>query len=177
MRHCLLETTAIAITLVGCASTPPVVIRGNLPTGAEIAIVSFRDCTIAKQEDCDGAGNIAGSIFARVFSSSSRFKAIPISRPVGPKESFSDDAAVALARSKGFKFVINGEVDEYYNVAPMTFRVDRAGVSIRLLRVDDGSVLAFFSQRKEAGSNLSTPDHLIEKMAEHVRDSLSHAGV
>jgi hypothetical protein len=127
---------------------------------------------ITGQEDCAGSGNVAGSIFARVFSATSRFKAVPLSRPVPPTETLTDDAAVAFAKSKGFKFVINGEVDEFYSVAPMTFRVDRAGVSIRILRVEDGSVVVFFSQRKEAGSNLGTPDGIIEGIAEHVRDSL-----
>lgn len=157
----------------GCASTPPVVVRGDVPYGSEIAVVALRDCVIAGQEDCGGSGNVAGSIFARVFSSTPAFKAVPLSRPVGPAESLSDESAAELARSKGFKFVLNGEVDEYYSVAPMTFRVDRAGVSIRLLRADDAAVVAFFSQRKEAGSNLSTPDAIIQGMAERVRDGIS----
>jgi len=157
----------------GCASTPPVILRSNVPAGSEIAVVAFRDCVIAEQEDCGGSGNVAGSIFARVFSSIPVLKAVPLSRPVGPSDPLSDESAVELAKSKGFKFVLNGEVDEYYSVAPMTFRVDRAGVSIRLLRSEDGAVVAFFSQRKEAGSNLSTPDAIIQGMAEHVRDALS----
>lgn len=160
------------LLLVSCASTPPVVKRGEVPIGSELAIISFRDCLTARQPDCDGSGNTAGSIFAQVFSASSKFRAVPLSRPVGPKEALTDDAAVALAKTKGFKYVINGEVDEYYDVAPMTFRVDRAGISIRILRVEDGNVIAFFSQRKEAGSNLGTPAGIIKKMAEHVRNSL-----
>ena len=175
MRRTTILITALVLS--GCATTPPVVVRGSLPINAEIAVVSFRDCTIAGQEDCDGSGNVAGSVFARVFSAAPGLGAVPISRPVGPKETFSDDAAVELARSKGFKYVLNGEVDEYYSVAPMTFRVDRAGVSVRILRVEDGFVLAFFSQRKEAGSNLSTPDALIQAMAEHVRNNVRRGGV
>jgi len=69
--------------------------------------------------------------------------------------------------------VINGEVDEYYSVAPFTFRSDRAGISMRLLRTSDSSVIAFYSQRKEAGSNLTTPDRIIEKIAQRIRDALS----
>ncbi len=155
-----------------CASTPPVVKRGNLPPRAEIAVVSFRDCVITGQEDCGGSGNTAGSIFARVFSTGARFKAVPLSRPVGPTEPFSDDAASVYAKAKGFEYVINGEVDEYYSVAPFTFRSDRAGVSMRLLRTSDSSVIAFYSQRKEAGSNLTTPDRIIEKIAQRIRDAL-----
>ncbi len=162
----------LQLLLISCASTPAVVKRGQVPIGSELAVIPFRDCLISGQEDCDGSGNTAGNIFAQVFSASAKFRAVPLSRPMGPKETLTDDAAVALAKIKGFQYVINGEVDEYYDVAPMTFRVDRAGISIRILRVEDGSVVAFFSQRKEAGSNLGTPGGIIKKMAEHVRDSL-----
>jgi hypothetical protein len=172
MLRRLVFVTMVTAVMASCASTPPVVKRGDVPQGSEIAVVSFRDCLIAGQEDCDGSGNSAGSVFARVFSSGPKFRAVPLSRPVGPKETLTDDAAVQLARQKGFKYVLNGEVDEYYSVAPMTFRVDRAGVSVRLLRVEDASVVAFFSQRKDAGSNLSTPDGIIEGIAAHFRDGL-----
>jgi hypothetical protein len=161
-----------SLGLVACASTPPVVKRLNLPTGSEVAVISFRDCLIAGQEDCGGSGNTAGSVFARVFSATPRFKAVPLSRPVGPTESLTDDAAVHYAKEKGFEYLINGEVDEYYSVAPMTFRADRAGISMRLIRVSDGAVVAFYSQRKEAGSNLTTPDRIIEKIAVRIRDAL-----
>jgi hypothetical protein len=156
-----------------CASTPPVVKRGTLPPRAEIGVISFRDCVIAGQEDCGGSGNIAGSIFARVFSATARFKAVPLSRPVGPTEALTDDAAAAYAKQRGLEYVINGEVDEYYSVAPFTFRSDRAGISMRVLRASDSSVVAFYSQRKEAGSNLGTPDRIIEKIAERIRDALN----
>jgi hypothetical protein len=162
----------LPLLLVSCASTPPVVKRGQVPIGAELAVIPFRDCLISGQEDCDGSGNTAGNIFAQVFSASVKFRAVPLSRPVGPKETLTDDAAVALAKARGYKYVINGEVDDYYDVAPMTFRADRAGISVRILRVEDGSVMAFFSQRKTASSNLGTPGGVIKTMAEHVRDSL-----
>jgi hypothetical protein len=164
-------STVFALLTAACASTPPVVKRGELPPTSELAIVMFRDCTIAGQEDCDGSGNTAGGIFARIMATG-KFRAVPLSRTVGPKEPLTDDAAVEYAKSKGFQYVLNGEVDEYYRVAPFTFRTERAGVSIRILRVSDGSVIAFFSQRKHSQTNLTTPDRLIEKMAEHVRDSL-----
>ena len=150
---------------------PPVVKRGDVPAGSDIGVIMFRDCEISGQEDCDGSGNTAGSIFARVLATG-RFHAAPSSRPVGRKDPLSDDAAVEYARSKGFKYVLNGEVDEYYRVAPFTYRTERAGISIRLLRVSDGKVMAFFSQRTHSATNLTTPDKMIEAMAEHFRDSL-----
>lgn len=161
---------ALPLFLISCASTPPVVQRATLPQGAQLAVISFRDCTIAGQEDCDGSGQTAAGIFAEVLSG--KFNTALLSRPVSADDPLSDDAAVAYAKSKGYAYVLNGEVTEFYRVAPFTFRTERAGVSVRILRVSDGSVMAFFSQRTHSKSNLTTPQHLIEKMAEHVRDSL-----
>lgn len=162
----------LPLLLVSCVSTPPVVKRGQVPIGSELAVIPFRDCLTSGQADCDGSGNTAGGIFSQVFSASVKFRAVPLSRPVGPKETLTDDAAVALAKTKGFKYVINGEVDDYFDVAPMTFRRERAGISVRILRVEDGSVTAFFSQRKTEGNVGNSPASIIKKMAEHVRDSL-----
>ncbi len=161
----------IVLITASCASSPTVVKRLDVPHGSEIAVISFRDCVIEDQEDCDGSGNVAGSVFARVFSETPRFRAVPLSRPVGAKETLSDDQAAQFAADRGYEYVINGEVDEYYSVAPMTFRSDRAGVSIRILRTSDSAVVAFYSDRKE-GSNITTPDRLIEKMARRIRDGL-----
>ena len=163
---------AVVALCASCTSMPPVVKRGDVPANSEIAVIMMRDCVIATQTDCDGSGNTAGSIFARTLATNSRIKAVPVSRPVGAKETLTDDAAVAFAKSKGYHFVLNGEVDDYYRVAPMTFRTERAGVSIRVLNVEDGSVVVFFSDRTHSQTNLTTPDDLIEDMAKHVRESM-----
>jgi hypothetical protein len=161
------------VVLLGCASSPPPVVkRGDIPTGSELAIVPFRDCQIADQDDCRGSGNIASTIFAQVLSSTPRFRVALLSRPVASDAVLTDDAAIALAKARGHQYVVNGEVDEYYDVASFTFRVDRAGVSVRVLRVSDGQVVATFSQRTKAGSNLSSPSELLKGMAVHVRDGL-----
>lgn len=172
MKTRFLLLGAATILLLACASMPPVVKRGDVPIGSEIAVVPFRDCLIPGQDDCGGSGNMAGNIVAQVFSASGKFRAVPLSRSMPSNATFTDDAAVSLAKEKGFQFVINGEVDDYYDVAPFTFRVDRAGISVRMLRVADGSVLAYFSYRKDASSNLGTPGDVIRKLAEHFRDGL-----
>src|SRR6266853_6704089 len=111
MRSPVLLMILLLLVPLAIASTPPVVKRAELPPQAEIAVVMFRDCTITGQEDCDGSGNTAGSIFARVLATESKVRAVPLSRPVGPKETLSDDAAVEYAKSKGYQYVLNGEVD------------------------------------------------------------------
>ena len=161
-----------AVLAAACASIPPVTVRDHLPAGADVAVVMFRDCTIAGQEDCDGSGMSAGGAFTRGLTQRAGLKAAPLSRPVGPKEPLSDDQAVAYAKSKGFAYVVNGDVTEYYRVAPFTFRTERAGISVRVLRTADGAVVSFFDDRTNSGSNLTTPDAMIEKMGKHVAESI-----
>lgn len=162
-----------AVSVMSCVSTPPVTVRSTLPNGSEVGVIMFRDCVISGQEDCDGSGLTAGSIFARVFSEKSGLRAVPISRPVPQREPLDDGAAAAYAKGKGFKYVLNGDVEDYYRVAPMTFRTERAGVSVRLLNTENGDVLAFFNHRTHSQSNLTTPDAIIERLAAHVRDAVS----
>lgn len=160
--------------VTGCVTTPPVTVRNQLPKNSEVAVVMFRDCTIpGQEEDCNGSGFAAGSIFARVFSEKPGTRAVPLARPVGSTAVLDDGAAAAYAKSKGYQYVINGDVEDYYRVAPMTFRTERAGVSVHLLRTSDGEILAFFSHRTHSQTNLTTPDAMLASMAEHVRDSVS----
>jgi hypothetical protein len=162
----------VVLMIAGCTTTPPVIVRASLPAGSEVAVIMFRDCTIRGQEDCDESGLTAGSVFARVFSEEQGLRSVPLSRPVGPKDQLDDGAAVAYAKSKGYRYVINGEVEDYYRVAPMTFRTERAGVSVRLLSTADGQILAFFSDRTHSQTNLTTPDALLRKMAIAFRQSV-----
>ena len=174
MKNRILLTSACFIVLIatGCVATPPVTVREVLPKNSEISVVMFRDCNISGQEDCDGSGLTAASIFARVLSEKPGLRAVPLSRPVAAREGLDDSAAVAYAKAKGFKYVLNGDVEDYYRVAPMTFRTERAGVSVRLLNTENGDLMAFFSHRTHSQSNLTTPDALIQQLARHVRDAI-----
>jgi hypothetical protein len=69
-------------------------------------------------------------------------------------------------------FVINGEVTQYYSVAPMTFQLDRVGISVRIFPVETGEVAASCSDVRASRTNFSTPDGMLEEMAEEVRDEL-----
>lgn len=163
-----IATSLILIGLcTGCYAA--VVKRGNLPANSELAVIPLQDCTISGQEDCQGSGTVAGTVFARVLSQ--KLAATPLSRPVAANLALSDDDAVKFAKSKGYKFVLNGEVVDFYNVAPMTFRSDRAAVAIRILDVTTGKVVLFYSDRNEV-SNIKTAEDALEQLAEHVASSL-----
>ncbi|MGA7298056.1 MAG: hypothetical protein WBW92_11185 [Rhodanobacteraceae bacterium] len=162
----------IALLLSACSADPQIVKQANVPRDTEIGVIPFRDCMIPGQdEDCNGSGNVAGTVFARAFSEDG-FRSELLSRPIGAKEALSDEAALALAKEKNLAFVINGEVTQFYSVAAGTFRPDRAGISVRILRVADGEVAVSYSVTRASKTNFATPEGMIEDMAEEVRDEL-----
>lgn len=155
-----------------CASTP-ITKTGEVPRGSEIVVISLRDCTITGQEeDCSGSGKKAGEAFQEAFSEGGKFTSKLVDRPVGPKENLSDQAATEFARKNGYAYVINGEVDDFYSVAAMTFRPDRAAVNVRVIRASDGQVMASYSKQGKAGSNFATPKGMIKDIAIYVRNGL-----
>lgn len=167
----LIVIVACALLLSACGVDPRIVKQMEVPRGTEIGVIPFRDCVIADQDDCDGSGGLAAAAFVHVFSEDG-FRALLLSRPAGAKEPLSDEAAVDLAKARNLSFVINGEVTQFYSVAPMTFRPDRAGISVRILSVETGKVAASYSVVRASTTNFSTPEGMLEEMAEEVRDEL-----
>ncbi len=174
---CLVQGASL-LALFSCATgtRPTVQVFQAIPRQESIAVVQLQDCTIPNNDDCHGSGNIASSVITAVLSEGGQFKVIPLSRPVPPDAPLTDDIAVELARGKGVGYVINGEVSDFYRVAPMTFRVDRASLAFRVLDTETGAVVATAISSVEAGSNLSTPESLIEKLSERLRDQLLMGG-
>jgi len=164
--------TALFLSCTTGGSTPKVVVNEKVVTPASIGIISFRDCVIpTQQDDCPGSGNVAGPEYARVLATKPGVKVVPLSRPVAGGEPLSDEAAVSFGRDKHVDYVLNGEVNDYYSVAPMTYRSDRASVSVRLIRVSDGVVVAFQTETVQ-GANYKTPADLIRAVATRFRDAI-----
>jgi len=161
----------VSTVVMSCASSPTVVKSESVPSGAHVAVIPFRDCTIPGQDDCGGSGNIAGTIYARVLASHPGIQVLPVSRPVGATDALTDDAAVKFASSKGFDYVVNGEVNDFYRVAPFTFRQERVGLAVRVLHVPDGKVIAFQTEAATAG-NLTTPERMLERLAAKLGEKL-----
>ena len=174
MKRTLFSLFCLGVAMsIGChhSSRPSLLPKPVLPDGVQIAVVTFRDCMIAGQEDCGGSGESAGAVFATELNDPPHFTAVPLSRPVGATDSLSDDAAVALAKTKDYAYVLNGDVLDYYRVSPMIFREERAAVSVRLLRVSDGKVMAFYSKRGSQNS-FSSPEKVLKDLADEFRDQL-----
>lgn len=165
MRTCsLLATVAL---LAGCASAPSINVKHRVPRGGTVAVVMFEDCAIANQVDCDGSGAKAGSIFVDVLSQRPGLHAVSLPRPVGPKVPLSDDAAVAYAKAKGYRYVVNGEVQDYYG-GHVSLHANRAGVSVRVLSTSNGLELVSYSHLEKSTAHLTTPDGMLGDMAKQL---------
>ena len=170
LRRALYGCTVL-IVMGACASTP-LQRTADIPAGSEIVVIPFRDCLITGQEeDCNGSGMKAAEAFHEVFSTG-KFTSRMAVRPISEKEVLTDQAAVEFARTNGYDYVINGEVDDFYSVAAMTFRSDRAAISMRLLRASDGQVIVTYSKPATASSNFATPQGMIKDLAREVLAAL-----
>ncbi|RUL71055.1 hypothetical protein [Dyella choica] len=161
---------AMVMLLAGCAAGPPATVKHRVPHGSTIAVVMLQDCDIAKQADCDGSGLNASSIFVSAISRMPGLQAVSLARPVGPKAALSDDAAIAYAREKGYRYVLNGEVQDYFRTGNLLFHSNHAGVSVRLLSTSSGQVQATYTYQKH--SRTHSPDAILEKMAKRLAASI-----
>ena len=163
----------VVALVTGCATSTPVTKNAEIPAGTEIVVVPFRDCLISGQdEDCNGSGMKTSQAFKEAFSEGGKFKARLVDRPVSARENWSDKDAAAWARSQGYEYILTGEVDDFYSVAAMTFRTDRAAASARIIRASDGLVVASSSNPGTASSNLATPQGMMKGIATEMRNGL-----
>jgi hypothetical protein len=164
---------ATVILLAGCATEPSISVTHRVPKGSGLAVVMFKDCDITTQADCEGSGVYAGSVFANVIAQRTGLHVVPLPRPVGPKVPLSDEAAVAYAKSKGDRYVINGEVQDYYRAARLNFRAQRASISVRVLNTSDGRLMASFDFQNKSATSFTTPEAMVDDMAKQVSDSIT----
>lgn len=157
------------VLLSGCAAQTAHV-YSPVPASSKIALVELSDCNIPNHEDCIGSGKKATKKYAEIL-------AIPVlQRPenVRINEDIPASSAVEVAKNNGFDFVLFGTVTDIYDVAPMTFRIDRAGVNIRVAKVADGSIAALQNiPSRNASSNIRTPEGLFEDFAKEMQDALA----
>jgi hypothetical protein len=170
----LVALGAIASLALGCATGMRTTASAfkTVPKNARIGLFSLRDCSTPNDDNCHGAGHIAAAVIGATFSKGG-YEVIPLSRPASPVETLSDDAAVAVARIQGLEYVINGEVDDFYRVAPGTSGADRATLAFRLLNAADGSVVASASTLAEESPSLGTPEGLIGQLAKRLLQEMS----
>lgn len=158
---------ATLMLLAGCTTTPPVTVKHRVPRGGTVAVVMFQDCDTAIRKDCDGAGAKATSIFVGVLSQKPDLHVVSLPRPLGPQAPLADAAAVAYAKAKGYRYVINGEVQDYYG-GHVSLHANRASISVRVLNTANGLELLSYRDQKTSAAHLTTPDAMLEEMAKQL---------
>jgi TolB-like protein len=164
---------ATAMLLGGCATNDPsIAVKHRVPHDGMVALVMFEDCDIANQSDCNGAGLNASSIFVRVLSLKPGLHVVSLPRPVGPKVKLNDDAAVAYAKAKGYRYVINGEVQDYFRTGRMALHSNRASISARVLNTSNGEAIVTYTYQENSKTHFQTPDEMLEDMAKQFATSI-----
>ncbi|WP_233841527.1 hypothetical protein [Dyella sp. 2HG41-7] len=164
----LMATTLLA----GCASDPSINVTHHVPHGSTLGVVMFEDCQIAKQTDCDGSGANASAIFVRVLSERPGLHAVSVPRPVGAKASYSDDAAIAYGKAKGYRYIVNGEVQDYSRTGHIGLRANRASVAVRVLNTSNGLTIATYTYQEDSKTHLTSTDAMLEDMAKQLAASI-----
>lgn len=145
---------------------------GQIPVGAKMAIVPFSNCSVIDNSECAGSGNAAGTEFSRVFASGSHFDSELIPRPVGSNDLLTDKSAVTYAKSKGFEYVMNGEVTAFYDAEPVSGRRDQVGITLRILNTENEKIIFSYQHLACGMSNFDTTNEILNVIARHIRNCL-----
>jgi len=76
--------------------------------------------------------------------------------------------AMSIGRDRGSGYVLIGNCIEFYRVAPMTYRVDRGGIEVQIVRVSDGQRVFQASEIRNTGTNFSSPKDAIASIAANI---------
>jgi hypothetical protein len=142
----------------------------KIPYGIQLAVIRFRDCLIEGEIFCNGAGEKVTTIVSSALNDSPMLQAIAVLRPVGPRDELSDAAAVAYGKSKGYVYIVNGEVRDFHPTSMFT-KEQRGDISVRVLRTSDGQVVDAYSCQARL-SSLGSLNMMVKGMATDMRYSL-----
>ena len=175
-RIALVSACLSALLVVACGSNPskPEEHHPKVPAGSAIAVVDFRDCTIADQDDCQGSGAKVTSIFMTQFQGATVFHAVRLPRPVDAVAGFDAAAAATYAKSKGYAYVMNGEITDYYRASTGTgwWRKERAALAVRVLDTATGKLIYVHTDSDTANNLAGSPDGMFKSMASDVQDDI-----
>lgn len=154
----------------GWGAPPPAELprRFHFPHGAKVLVLPFRDHRSEDPRDRDGTGRATQVAVEQALG---EVVGLEVSeRPGLPGDyalGLSRAQAAALAREAGADFAVYGDCVEFYRVAPMTFRTDRAGMDLEIVRAD-GTPVYRFTRSRDAGTNLNEPEDGLLRLARTV---------
>jgi TolB-like protein len=160
------------LLLAGCSTDPTISVIHRVPHGGTVAVVAFEDCTIANQTDCNGSGATATAIFVHALSQKPGLHIVSLPRPVGATAPLTDMAAMVYAQSKGYRYVVNGEVQDYLRTGHMTLHSDRAAMSVRVLNVTNGQAIVTYTYQEDSRTHFNSPDDMLDDMAKQVANAI-----
>lgn len=155
----------------GCQTSPARPPEPKILNGDQLAVIKFRDCLIEAEISCTGSGDEFATDIADVLRDPPILNTLVVARPVGPAEELSDAAAVTYAKSSGYPYIINGEVNDLHRAAIASTHEQRISYTLRVLRASDGKVVDTYAC-KYSPNNLTPIDYAIRQMTAHFRDSL-----
>lgn len=130
--------------------------------------------------DCRGSGAVAARVYEDALGANGKLRVTAVPRPVPATQPLSDQAAIELGREQHVDFVVNAEVVDFYRpvtavmeqVVPGEVPVpNRVRLTVRLLRVSDGAVVA--TQKEEVeGGRFEKPAEVVRRLAARLRDAV-----
>jgi hypothetical protein len=164
----------LPIVVAGCAT------KGQrfdgwagLKGGDRITVMPLADHPSDDPKDSERTGITCQNLIAGALKQ--RLAEVDVNAPVpadyDPKRGYEREQAVAAGRQRSSNYVLYGRCQEFYNVAPMTFRSDRGGIDVEVASVSDGR-LVYRLIAQSTASNFSTPEAIIGDIAESMADDL-----
>ncbi|MDX1564773.1 MAG: hypothetical protein R3236_05165, partial [Phycisphaeraceae bacterium] len=159
---------------IGCASLGKKLDGWEGLRGHEtIAVLPFKDHISDDPDDSKDTGAICQRFMAQALLEDAGIRAKvydPASRD--SRKLLRSDQAISMGRKLGVQYVIYGDCTEFYRVAPFTFRVDRAGMRVWMVRVQDGKLVFTASDTRRTDDNLEQPEDAIEQIAEEMVEGM-----
>jgi hypothetical protein len=159
----------VTVMNTGCALGTRIKGWEGVMASESVTVLPFKDHVSEDARDSDGTGKKCQDILAEKLSDD-HSDVVKAHVPAGhdSKTVLSDADAQALGKSLKVDYVVYGDCIEYYDVAPFTFRADRAGMQVWVLRVADGVVVYTVKHAQNSDSNYDSPEGLLEEMAEGI---------
>ena len=132
-----------------------------------LVVLPFRDNVSEDSNDSDGTGKKCQTIMVEALSDR-RDDTVKSHVPANHdfKTVLSQMQANTLGKTLKVDYVVYGDCIEFYDVAPMTFRADRAGMQVFVLRVVDGVIVYTARYNEKSDSNFDSPEDVIQELSE-----------
>lgn len=170
IEQVLKSTTGPGAVVGGFDSSPWVEVEGTFrfPKEAAVLVLPFKDNVSDDDRDSKETGRAAQRAFLEALQAKGTISALGT-------ETDGNAALRGLSRSEALErlqeadadYAVYGDCFEFYRVAPMTYRSDRAGVTVEIIAAD-GAVVFRRSVQAIANSNFEEPEVVLGRIARRI---------